>query len=128
MGGNRNGGEGMKNTFGNSVAVTLFGESHGPAVGAVLDGLAPGIPVDEDFISWFFSFLSVWMPAWTFASARMLFMFSTSYRLRRSVRIMPWIRSRMASSTLSDEAPLFMSVRFPGLSMMSSPITRMPKQ
>ena len=41
----------MKNTFGQSVAVTLFGESHGPAVGAVIDGLAPGIPVDEDFIA-----------------------------------------------------------------------------
>ena len=40
----------MKNTFGQSVAVTLFGESHGPMIGAVLDGLAPGIPVDEDFI------------------------------------------------------------------------------
>ena len=40
----------MKNTFGNSVAVTLFGESHGAAIGAVIDGLAPGIPVDEDFI------------------------------------------------------------------------------
>lgn len=34
----------MKNTFGESVSVTLFGESHGKAVGAVLDGLAPGIP------------------------------------------------------------------------------------
>ena len=41
----------MKNTFGTSVSVTLFGESHGPAVGAVLDGLAPGIPVDRDFIA-----------------------------------------------------------------------------
>ena len=41
----------MKNTFGTSVALTIFGESHGPAVGAVLDGLAPGIPVDEDFIA-----------------------------------------------------------------------------
>ena len=41
----------MKNTFGSSVTVTLFGESHGPAVGAVLDGLAPGIPVDEGFIA-----------------------------------------------------------------------------
>lgn len=40
----------MKNTFGSSVAVTLFGESHGAAVGAVIDGLAPGIRVDEDFI------------------------------------------------------------------------------
>ncbi len=41
----------MKNTFGHSVAVTLFGESHGEAIGAVLDGLAPGIPVDEGFIA-----------------------------------------------------------------------------
>ena len=40
----------MKNTFGSSVSVTLFGESHGREIGAVLDGLAPGIPVDEDFI------------------------------------------------------------------------------
>ena len=40
----------MKNTFGNSVAVTLFGESHGKAIGAVLDGMAPGIEVDEEFI------------------------------------------------------------------------------
>ena len=37
----------MKNTFGTSVAVTLFGESHGAGIGAVLDGMAPGIPVDE---------------------------------------------------------------------------------
>lgn len=41
----------MKNTFGSSVSVTVFGESHGPAVGAIIDGLAPGIPVDEAFIA-----------------------------------------------------------------------------
>lgn len=41
----------MKNTFGNSVAVTLFGESHGAAIGAVIDGLAPGIDVDEAYIA-----------------------------------------------------------------------------
>ena len=40
----------MKNTFGTNVLVTLFGESHGPAVGGVLDGLAPGIPLDPAFI------------------------------------------------------------------------------
>lgn len=40
----------MKNTFGQSVAVTIYGESHGEAIGVVLDGLAPGIPVDRDFI------------------------------------------------------------------------------
>ncbi|MBQ7901512.1 MAG: chorismate synthase [Clostridia bacterium] len=41
----------MKNTFGHSVAVTIFGESHGQAIGAVLDGMAPGIDVDESFIA-----------------------------------------------------------------------------
>ena len=41
----------MKNTFGQSIAVTIFGESHGEAIGAVLDGFAPGIDVDEEFIA-----------------------------------------------------------------------------
>lgn len=40
----------MKNTFGSSVSLTLFGESHGAAIGAVIDGIAPGIKIDEDFI------------------------------------------------------------------------------
>ena len=40
----------MKNTFGNSVAVTLFGESHGEYIGAVIDGLAPGIEIKRDYI------------------------------------------------------------------------------
>ena len=37
----------MKNSFGNNMTVTIFGESHGPAVGAVLDGLCPGLDVRE---------------------------------------------------------------------------------
>jgi len=41
----------MKNTYGNSLSVTIFGESHGPYIGAVLDGLAPGIEIDEEFIN-----------------------------------------------------------------------------
>ncbi len=41
----------MKNTMGQALSVTLFGESHGEAVGAVLDGIAPGIAVDEAFIA-----------------------------------------------------------------------------
>ena len=40
-----------KNTFGNSVTITIFGASHGAEIGAVLDGLAPGIPVKEEFIA-----------------------------------------------------------------------------
>ena len=41
----------MKNTFGSSVAVTIFGESHGAYIGAVLDGMAPGIDVEEEYIA-----------------------------------------------------------------------------
>ena len=41
----------MKNTIGSSVAVTLFGESHGEMIGAVIDGLAPGIEIEEAYIS-----------------------------------------------------------------------------
>ena len=41
----------MKNTFGQSVAVTLFGESHGAAIGIIIDGLSPGLPVSEELIS-----------------------------------------------------------------------------
>lgn len=41
----------MKNTFGNSLTATLFGESHGSAVGIVLDGLPAGLPVCETRIA-----------------------------------------------------------------------------
>lgn len=41
----------MKNTFGNNLTVTLFGESHGEAIGCVIDGLSSGIEIDREFIS-----------------------------------------------------------------------------
>ena len=41
----------MKSTFGQSVTLTIAGESHGAALTAILAGLAPGIPVDESFIA-----------------------------------------------------------------------------
>lgn len=37
----------MKNTFGSALTLTLFGESRGAAVGAVLDGITPGLAVDD---------------------------------------------------------------------------------
>ena len=41
----------MKNTFGTSVAVTIIGESHGEYIGTVIDGLAPGLEVNEEYIN-----------------------------------------------------------------------------
>ncbi len=40
----------MKNTFGTSLQVTVFGESHGKSIGAVIDGLSAGFIVNEDYI------------------------------------------------------------------------------
>lgn len=34
------------NTYGEVIRVTTFGESHGRAIGAILDGVKPGIPID----------------------------------------------------------------------------------
>ena len=38
------------NTFGNIFRLTTFGESHGEAIGGVVDGMPAGISVDLDFI------------------------------------------------------------------------------
>ena len=38
------------NTFGHLFRVTTWGESHGPAIGCVIDGCPPGIPLTEDDI------------------------------------------------------------------------------
>jgi len=38
------------NTFGNIFRLTTFGESHGVAVGGVIDGMPAGIEVDEAFL------------------------------------------------------------------------------
>ena len=38
------------NTFGKSFTLTTFGESHGPALGGVIDGCPAGVPIDIDTI------------------------------------------------------------------------------
>ena len=57
----------MKNSFGNNIRVTLFGESHGASVGCVIDGIAPGIPVDTDYIK---ALLSLRRPYGAISTAR----------------------------------------------------------
>ena len=41
----------MSATYGKNFKITIFGESHGPAIGITLDGLQPGFSLDMDKIS-----------------------------------------------------------------------------
>ncbi|MBO5665884.1 MAG: chorismate synthase [Firmicutes bacterium] len=41
----------MMNTFGEQLKLSIFGESHGNGIGMVIDGLPPGLAVDETFIA-----------------------------------------------------------------------------
>ena len=38
------------NTFGEIFKITTFGESHGAAVGVIVDGVTPGVEIDEAYI------------------------------------------------------------------------------
>ncbi len=40
----------MRNTFGNILTLTTFGESHGPAIGGVVDGFPAGMAIDLDAV------------------------------------------------------------------------------
>lgn len=40
----------MRNTFGHIFTLTTFGESHGEAIGGVVDGMPAGIDIDMEFI------------------------------------------------------------------------------
>ncbi len=40
----------MKNVYGHNLTLTLFGESHASTIGAVIDGIASGIKINEEFI------------------------------------------------------------------------------
>ncbi len=40
----------MSNSYGTLFRISTFGESHGPAIGVIIDGCPAGLPIDEAFI------------------------------------------------------------------------------
>jgi len=57
----------MSNQIGSTLKLQIFGESHGPYIGGILDGLAPGFTVDEMFIT---QQLKTRQPQFTFNTTR----------------------------------------------------------
>ena len=43
----------MSSTYGDNLKLSIFGQSHGPAIGMVLDGIPAGLPVDEEALQVF---------------------------------------------------------------------------
>ena len=43
----------MSSTYGESLKLSIFGQSHGPAIGMTLDGIPAGLPVDLDVLQEF---------------------------------------------------------------------------
>lgn len=38
----------MSSTYGENLKLSIFGQSHGPAIGMTLDGIPAGLPVDTE--------------------------------------------------------------------------------
>ncbi|MBE7086991.1 MAG: chorismate synthase [Clostridiales bacterium] len=43
----------MSNTIGKNIKVTVFGQSHSPAIGVVIDGFPSGVKVDDEYVKKF---------------------------------------------------------------------------
>lgn len=43
----------MSSTYGENLKLSIFGQSHGPAIGMTLDGIPAGLPVDFDILQQF---------------------------------------------------------------------------
>ena len=43
----------MSSTYGNMIRLSVFGQSHGAAIGMTLDGVPAGLPVDNDKLQQF---------------------------------------------------------------------------
>ena len=43
----------MSSTYGENLKITIFGQSHGPAIGMTLDGIPAGLPVDTEKLQQF---------------------------------------------------------------------------
>ncbi len=43
----------MSSTYGDFLKLTIFGQSHGPAIGMTLDGIPAGLPIDLDALNCF---------------------------------------------------------------------------
>jgi len=88
------------NTFGHLFRVTTWGESHGPAIGAVVDGCPPGIPLSETDIQ---GFLDKRKPGQS--------RFTTQRREADEVRILSGVFADAGSVQVTTGAPIALEIQ-----------------
>lgn len=88
------------NTFGHLFRVTTWGESHGPAIGAVVDGCPPGIVIDRERIQ---AFLDKRKPGQS--------RFTTQRREADEVRILSGVFENAAGQQVSTGAPIALEIQ-----------------
>ncbi|MBR2683317.1 MAG: chorismate synthase, partial [Atopobiaceae bacterium] len=57
----------MASSFGTALRVTIFGQSHSPAIGCVVEGLPAGFPVDQEALAAFMARRAPGQDAWATA-------------------------------------------------------------
>ena len=55
----------MSSIWGNAIRISVFGESHGPGIGVVVDGFPAGIPLDMDRVGAFMARRSPGRTPWS---------------------------------------------------------------
>ena len=88
------------NSFGHLFRVTTWGESHGPAIGCVVDGCPPGLKIDRDEIQ---AFLDKRKPGQS--------RFTTQRREPDAVEILSGVLENEAGVTVSTGAPISLLIR-----------------
>ncbi len=88
------------NTFGHLFRVTTWGESHGPALGCVIDGCPPGLPIDQARIQ---SFLDKRKPGQS--------RFTTQRREPDEVEILSGVLANEAGQLVSTGAPISLMIK-----------------
>jgi chorismate synthase len=88
------------NTFGHLFRITTWGESHGPAIGVVVDGCPPGLVIDRDEIQ---GFLDKRKPGQS--------RFTTQRREPDEVEILSGVFTNDAGVIVSTGAPISLMIR-----------------
>ncbi len=88
------------NTFGHLFRVTTWGESHGPALGAVVDGCPPRIPISEAEIQ-------VWLDKRRPGQSR----FTTQRREPDEVRILSGVMPQDDGTLLTTGTPIALEIQ-----------------